>query len=116
MVYFTYIINLITNIMTSIVIPIPFSTDKVYYLSIFSIITGIMVFAIIIYFVSKLLGIEINMFWNTVADDLSKNKKDNNGYSKIYRTVNKDGTNNYTVYNQKGEGRIGKDTWRVKNK
>lgn len=100
MVYFTYIINLITGIMTDIVIPIPFSEDKIYYLSIFSIIMGILVLSIIVYFITKLLGIETSIFWSNVYSDLSKAKNDIKGteITTIKKAgVNSDGTNNYAV-------------------
>lgn len=77
MVYITYIFNLIANIMSTIIIPIPFSEDKVFYLSIFSIFMGLLVISIIVYFITKLLGIETNMFWGYVSDGLSW---DNNKY------------------------------------
>lgn len=58
MTYLSYLFDNIYVISNTIKIPIPISPTKVYSLSIFSILMGVLVLSLIVYFVFKLLDFE----------------------------------------------------------
>lgn len=101
MSYLTYLFTLIYDIMVSISIPIPIYIGAApVYLSIYTIIMGMISLGIMVYFVSKLLGIEVNAFWAGVTSDLSKPKNAYSGEEIVTISkagLNSDGTNNYSV-------------------
>lgn len=96
MIYLTYIFNLVYNTMNKIVVPIPFSDDIIFHLSIFSIFCGILCFSILFYFIKELVGFEFNFYQNQAASDFKKAKNDK--YVTIKREYNSSsGMNEYKV-------------------
>ncbi len=80
--YLAYIFDMFFNIATSIKIPIPISEKLTIHLSIFSILIGIIVLGIIIWFITRLLNFEINWSFSQLGQAQNNNFKSNNKYNK----------------------------------
>lgn len=95
--YITYIFDLFFKIATNIIIPIPISPKHVVHLSIFSILIGLIVLGLIIWFVTKLLNINsrlLNFEFNYALHLLGReqdsvlNLNDNVKFKQIPKNVN----------------------------
>lgn len=67
MSYLSYIFNSFYYIATTIVIPIPISSNKIFYLTVFQIFIGLVVLGLIIYFILRLLNFEIGFVFNLLS-------------------------------------------------
>lgn len=67
MSYLGYLFNNIYVISNTIKIPIPISPEKVYFLSIYSILMGILVLSLIVYFIFRLLNFELNYSFHVLG-------------------------------------------------
>lgn len=91
--YIAYIFDLFFKIATTIKIPIPISEKQVFHLSIYSILIGLIVLGLIIWFISKLLNYEINWSFKQLGhaqnNDFRNEKESNQAPNNISNRTRK---------------------------
>lgn len=106
--YISYFFNMVFYTLNNLKFPFPISSDKVFYFNGFTILMCITIISIIVYFISKILDLDIYNFTQFLYDQR------NESAIKTYKAVHRFGKKSYSDLPDKPKYyKDNKNTWRL---